>query len=221
MYQGLDTQAMEDLAARAATSVCKRIPGSSWEDLKQDGIVWMLAHEHKLIEWASDEDQGYFKTYRNVYQEVVRLAAKDKAARTGYHHTDNFYYSLPMLRRMLPLFYMDKLASLIPSLTDELDLPDRDAYLDIESGLRKIPLAVRQTLFAWYGEDRDQTEVISELADFHDISYEAAAKRHMRTLKKLQEAIGGPAPSTHVGRKAISNAAARAAVSNAYDEGSG
>lgn len=218
-YVGLDVGAMQDLAGRAATAICKRIPGSSWDDLQQDGIVWMLSHEHKLIEWSEDPDQGMGKTYRSVYHELLDLAQKDKAARSGYHHLDNFYYSVPMLRRVLPLYYLDKLAESSAELTEELDLPDRDAYLDIEMGLKKVTIAQRDALHRYFGEDRDLDEVVGEIMAEHECSYEAGRKRVDRTLAKLQDAIGGPAPSTHVGRKAVSNATARAATGNAYDPG--
>jgi hypothetical protein len=218
-YDGLSTEAMEELAGRAASSICKRIAGSSWEDLKQDGILWMLSHEHKLIEWSEDPDQGMGKTYRSVYHELLDLAQRDKALRTGYHHLDNFYYSMPMLRRILPLYYLDRHAAITVGMAEELDLPDRDAYLDIELGLKKVTIAQRQALQAWFGEDRDLDEVVGDIMSEHECSYEAGRKRVDRTLAKLQNAIGGPAPSTHVGRKAVSNATARAAVANAYDPG--
>jgi len=218
VIEGFDYEAMEDLAMRAATSICKRVSGSSREDLKQDGIVWMLSHQHKLIEWAEDPDQGYGKTYRSVYHCLLDLAQRDKAIRTGYHPDDNFYYSLPMLKRILPLFYMDTMADMSAEL-NELDLPDRDAKLDVEAGLKKVPMAIRQKLFAWFHEDRDQTEVVSEIAETNEISYEAARKRWERTIRKLQEAIGGPAPTYHRPRKVISNAAAQALTHNAYDPG--
>jgi len=211
-YQGLDVVAMEDLAGRAATATCKRIAGSSWEDLKQDGLLWMLSHEHKLIEWSEDPDQGMGKTYRSVCNELLDLAQKDKAARSGYHHLDNFYYSIPSLRRMLPLFYADLVV-------EDLNLPDRDAWLDIETGLKKITIGQRQALQAWYADDRDMDEVVGEIMAVHGCSYEAGRKRVDRTVAKLQAAIGGPAPSTHKGRQAVSNAAARARVGNAYDPG--
>jgi len=217
MLEGFDYEAMEDLASRASSSVCKRIAGSSWEDLKQDGIVWMLSHEHKLIEWSEDPDQGYGKTYRSVYHCLLDLAQRDKAVRTGYRPEDNFYYSLSMLKRILPLFYADVLADLSDELVQELDLPDRDAKLDVEMGLKKCRISIRQALFAWFHEDRDQSEVVSEIAEENDISYEAARKRWERTIARLQSAIGGPAPTYHRPRKAISNAAAQAITSNAYD----
>lgn len=222
-YAGLDVDGMYELSGRAAAAVTRRLRGSQQdrEDLTQDGVEWILSHQHKIEEWFLDPevtDGGYGKTFKSVYHHILEIAQKEKAKRLGYENRDNFYYSVGMLRRVLPLFYSDKLAELLDDLTEELDLPDRDVYLDIERGLKLVKPDVRTALYQWFGEDRDFEDVANEISEAKGISNEAARKKMYRVVKKLQEQIGGERPQNpEGGRRAITNAQARAITAKQWD----
>lgn len=221
MYAGLDVEAMYDLAGRASRAVVKRLQGSSQEDLEQDGIEWMLANEERIKNWHDTcETDTMFqgKLFKSVYHHMLEVAQKEKAERTGYLPQDNFYYSVGMIRKLLPLYYMDKIASITPGMAEELDLPDRDIYLDFDRALRIVRDDIRTVLYQWFGEDRDLEELYCELQDVYNVSNEGARKKVYRVVKQLQEALGGEQPAQFEGRKSVSNAAARAITARAWGD---
>lgn len=220
-YAGLDVEGMYEVSQKAASAVCKLIQGSSWDDLVQDGIEWMLSHKHKIEEWHNDPtlpDGGMGKTFKSVFHHMLDVVAREKAERAGYRPEDNFYYSTGMIKRMLPLFYEDKRAEL-EGLAEELNLPDRDAYLDLERALKLVRPDVRNKLKWLFSGDQDLNLVYDEISMADGISFEAARKRIYRVIRQLQAALGGERPiNDFEGRKAISNSAARSAASRVYGD---
>ncbi len=214
----LNFEELNAVVNRAARNVCQRVANSPYEDLKQDAWEWILTHEDKVMEWHEDSDGGFGRVYRSCYHHCLDAAQGYKAQREGYANHDNYYYSTRQLRRLLPHYYLDEQIE-VNGLAAQLNCPDRDAYMDIERGLSLLSERDRQNLFGWFWMEPEMGGVCQILADAEGIAFEAASARINRTVQRLQRKIGGERPVWHTSRSVVTNAAARAALSQTYDGG--
>ena len=211
----MNVEFINDVADRAARKAAAKIKGSSVEDLRQDCWVWVMSHQHKLDEWHEDMNSIEGKLFVSLYHHCLDSAQREKAERDGYKIEDNFYYSLTLLRKILPWWFEEGPDS--PPEEIEEVLPDRNIAVDLERAWKRLPAAHRGILRRAFEGDPDIGLVYQSLAVEWECSDDAARMRVTRSLQRLQDRLGGPRPSAHKEpRKVRSNAAARAALSAEY-----
>lgn len=204
----LDFDEVNAVADKAARAAARRVSGSCVEDLKQDCWIWIMSHEHKLEEWL-EEDESYGRIYVSLYHHCLEAAQQDRAQKYGYSSVDIFYYSLGMLRKILPWWFEETPGE------PPYVLPDRDVALDLQAAWKALSVADRRLLERVYGGDPDLGQTYQGLAVEWEISDDAARMRVNRSLRRLQEKLGGERPTQHR-RKVKSNAAARAEARHDY-----
>ncbi len=207
----LDVAEINRVAKQAATAAARRVSGSSVDDLAQSCWVWVMSNEGRILEWGQDEYGGTGRLYKSLYHYCLDQAQRDLAQRTGYRASDNYYYSVHQLRCLLP-WWFEEGRSDPPAV-----LPDRDAKLDMDAGWKGLSEADRRLLARAFDGDPEPGELYQALAVEWGISDEAARKRVERSIRRLQQQIGGERPSAHQKRKVYSNARARVEASNRYD----
>jgi DNA-directed RNA polymerase specialized sigma24 family protein len=211
----LNVELISQIAKQAATAAARRVRGGvSIEDLAQEAWIWVMSHPEKLEQWGMSEDSEGF-LYRSLFHYCLDVAQREKAALYGYKIEDNFYYSVTLLRKILPWWFEESPEG--PPEESVALLPDRDIALDLQAAWSALPEAHRSLLRKAFQGDPDPAETYQALAVEWECSDDAARMRVTRSLRKLQELLGGERPIEHKERRKVrSNAAARADASSRY-----
>jgi len=216
MTRSLDVDEIARICNNIGKHVHARFPETPAWDLAQEVWLWVAEHEAEVLEWPSEVSGGLVETtgstprlYRRGYRVATAYAKRQRAARLGYEPQDEFYYSIGLLRRVLPL-WLEELR------TGALIIPDRDVVLDLERGwplLRKENAALLREVFR---RDKPFADMCQLLAQHYKITPDSIEKRVDRALGDLRRVLGGPSPYDG-GRKAISNAQARAITAHQHE----
>lgn len=220
MSRELDIEEIDRICGIIGRRVHSRFPGTPAEDLSQEVWVWVAQHEEEVLEWTSERQEGLPDTtgstarlYRRGFRVATAYARREKAAATGYEPHDEFWYSIGMLRRVLPLWFEERL----PESPDKLIIPDRDIVLDLNVAFPQLSPEQSSVLRAMFEGDPEERRTYDDIADYWRVTSQSAEKKVQRALGALQELLGGPNPYEHPGRKAISNATARAITAQSFE----
>jgi len=223
---------MKPWIIQAAGSVSRAY--SSWctfSDTANTLWLWAVENESRVNEYLSQSDGE--RIVRSILNKEARTyALKERAMQSGYSPEDITWYSPNQIKAILPdvFDYEDwqsfgsggdgRSKPLVNSSGDRLA-----AILDVKSGLAKLHEVPKQILELAYGTGAS----LEFVAAFLGISEDAARKRLDRAVKALAghlnnprptdpyEAINGQFDTTTKGRKAVSNATARARTDHAWD----
>lgn len=194
--------------------------------------LFVVANEPRLAEYMSRENGERILTVI-LQQEARTWAIKERATVSGYSPEDLTWYSLAQIRDLLPDVYdYEGWQSSGGSATERSSKPIANAtgdrlasIIDVSMALKKLP-GQHQDILACHFQDGNDFEFIARV---YDSTSEAIRKRIERMLKAIQGHLGGARPTDPYeaingqfdtrskGRKAVSNAAARAATDNAWD----
>lgn len=186
---------------------CKTLPAG---DIAQ--AAWERALERS--EWfAKQLEQGHVGLIREELRRAAWRACKDeeryqrtkRAVANGYDADDEQFYTLGLLRALLPAFFDGGVAEEPPktrggrggSLKSE-----RGDYLtmmvDIGAGMEKIAPHERRSLEQWFslpqGDDSSGRSYRSQFASSQGMTLAAMEQRVTRALRSLQKALGGDNP---------------------------
>lgn len=215
--------------------------GADQADMSQEGWVWIYLHPGKVNEWfdpdlysAKDGERLLARTLRN---ELHDFGEELKAQHLGYSRDDLVHYSRGMVRALLPSMF-DPEAWLHPE-TPSSDTERRQKSVPAEGGNWVATLAdVSQGFDKLDEEDRDLLAAFHRdswsnkmLAEEAGVTEQTMSYRHDQAIKRLVNLLGGPAPRAehdadcnhehrdpYQGRRAVTNATARAIQQGNYDE---
>lgn len=216
--------------------------GGSHEDFYQEAWIWVASHPKKIALWF-DPDLTAPKVGEKMLAQTLRNELADigedlKAQHLGYSRDDLSHYSRAMLRELLPSMFDDE-AWLHPEQgTGERRAPSDPAaggnwvatLADVSRAYDSLDASDRDLLAAFH-RDEYSNKLLSEM---HDVTEQTMSYRHDQAVKRLLKALGGPkdlggadakahdAECEHAwrsGRRAVSNASARAYQQSVYEEG--
>jgi DNA-directed RNA polymerase specialized sigma24 family protein len=210
---------------------------STWTsvlDVRQHLWSWAYQNQDRISDYLNQEDGE--RIVRSILnQEARNYAVKERAAVSGYNPEDVAWYTVTAIKRTLPdVFDYNDWQSFQAGNGGPSNQPaawsgDRLAtIIDISKAVDSLPADRREFLKIIYGDGAG----VEAAAAAQGITLEAAHKRHQRALKTLSRALNDPRPvdpmegatyeqwkanqhfydTRSKGRKAISNAAARAAT---------
>lgn len=216
---------------------------SAWTsipDVRQHLWSWAYANEAKVSEYLAHQDgERIIRSILN--QEARNYAARERAVSTGYEYDDVAWYTITAIRRVLPdvFDYADwqsfELKGGGPSNKPAAWSGDKLATLiDIKGALDSLPAERVTLLRRHYGDGL----TVEACATLENVSVEACSKRIQRALKALSRALNDPRPVDPMEgatyeqwkanqhfydtrskfRKAMSNAASRAATDGNYGD---
>lgn len=194
--------------------------------------LFVVANESRLAEYMSRENGERILTVI-LQQEARTWAIKERATVSGYSPEDLTWYSLAQIRDLLPDVYdYEGWQSSGGSATERSSKPVANAtgdrlasIIDVSLAVKKLPPEHQSILWFHYHDGKDY----EWLADYMDSTPEAIRKRIERMLKAIQGHLGGVRPTDPYeavngqfdtrtkGRKAVSNATARAMTDNAWE----
>ena len=207
--------------------------GMERDDMSQVAYVWIFDHPDKVLDWLhgmepKDFERILAKTLRNECHDAGESA---KADHLGYSREDLVYYSKATLRDLLPAVF-DEEAWLHPEQGDgERRAPSDPAtggnwlatLADVARAFKQLSAEDKDLLIAFH-KDEIPNKI---LAQRYSVTEQTMSYRHDRVLHRLVKILGGPKPRPQHdeecnhwagGRRAMSNAAARAAQSSYYEE---
>jgi len=217
MSRELDVEEISRICDIIGRRVHGRFPETPAEDLSQEVWIWVAEHTDEVLEWTPERQEGLPDTtgstprlYRRGFRVATAYAKRERAALRGYEPRDEFWYSVGMLRKVLPLWFEERL-------TDTIVLPDRDIILDLNAGFALLSAEQSAVLRVMYEGDPEEQRTYDDIAGHWRITPQSAEKKVQRALQALQAALGGPNVYDNQRRKAISNAQARAITAHATD----
>ena len=206
-------------------------------DMSQAAWVWLLQHKHKVADWFEEDDEVAPRRLARAVRNAMHDAGEDsKAQHLGYSREDLKFYRKGEVAALLDVVF-DPESWLEKPVPDGGRVAPSDpatggnwtaGLADVSLAFDKLDAEDQEMLLAFH---RDKISN-NEMADRHDISHQVMSYRHDRALKRMVEHLGGFAPApVHddecdhgtgqpwpSGRRAMSNAAARALTQSQYED---
>lgn len=165
-----------------------------YDDLVQEGWLWAITCRERVDEWLATESAGIVKF--RLIRHLLRYARREKAERSGYSVDDEYYYSLEMLRVVLPVVLAS--GGHKPVRGEEpkgrvavQEYGDWEAtYADLRTAFRALAPDDQALLSAYYVQERPSAVLAAELG----CTDAAVRNRANAALKRLQKNVGGPPP---------------------------
>lgn len=210
--------------------------GTELDDVAQELRIWVFRHPEKIATWEGEHEPWDVDKLvaRSLRHEANRYCQQIKAQSVGYSYDDLAWYSRGELKVLLDAMF-DREAWTEPPVSESGGRSRRDPA----TGGNWIAMLadVAQAFDRLSERDRNLLRVFHEhrvpnvtLADREGVSPQAMSAKHQKALDRLLRLMGGERPrNTHdepececeqyLGtRRVISNAAARAAQDNYYEE---
>jgi len=212
--------------------------GAEQADLSQQGWLWIYAHPRKMLEWFdsdnySEKDSAYILA-RVLRNECSRYGEAIKAQHLGYSLDDLSYYSRTMVRELLPMMFDDE-AWHHPEQGDGERRSGGDpatggnwvaTLADVSRAYDKLDPSDRDLLARFHRDGVSN----NAMAESCGVSKQTMSDWHDKAVRRLVDQLGGVKAraehgedcdhewNTWMGRRAQSNAAARAQQQGYYDE---
>lgn len=224
----LNYDVVHPMVKQVARSVSSSFPQYvTSEDTEGHLWVWIYDKRSTLIKLVEDDPQNWQAKIASTLRKVASdYCAKEKAAVEGYSTDDLYRYSIPKIKELLPdIFeYQDwqtfgqKGDGQPGSKPLANQTGDRVAELvDIRAAVKALPEDTKQLLYLVHVFQY----TADNLAEYFEITVEAAKKRSQRAYGAVQRELGRRDPGDQPGpvqrRTVRSNAAWRAAQSSQYE----
>lgn len=223
----LDYDIMTKMVRDVARSVSSSFPQYvTSEDTEGHLWVWVYEKKTQIQKAVEDGPQWEAKIASTLRKVASDYCAREKAAVEGYSVEDLYRYTIPKIKSLLPdIFeYQDWQSFGLkgdgqPSSKPQANQTgDRIAELvDIRAAVKALPEETKELLYLLHVYNY----TAENLAEYFDISLEAAKKRMQRAYGAVQKSLGrrdpGAEPSPADRRTVRSNAAWRASQGAQYE----
>lgn len=204
---------LASMIPRVAAKTHHRYPGVPAEDMEQE--MWLRALEipDELAGYLEAEDErkvwDRLKTAaKRIGREDERFRRAQKAAAAGYSPEDEQFYSIGLLRNLLPLYVDNGVTDAPPrgrtqdGGRSKSDGSEKLGYLammiDLDVALKQVSGYHRSLLKSYFalpqGEGGDDVWKRQQMASSMGMTYDALRMRVARALVSLQEELGGASP---------------------------
>lgn len=193
--------------------------GADHEDFRQEFMCWLLAHKKGVgqrLEANPEEGLKYVgKSLRNQGKDHLRALR----SQSGRSVDDNYRYTRAEVKALLPVMYAPE--RWYESPRPEGSIPEADwvaSLTDVQRAYARLGEEDRDLLAMFHREGWTN----KMMAQSADVSEALMSYRHNRALDRLLRLLGGVnrvEPNPWQGRRAVSNAAARAYQRSSYETG--
>lgn len=184
--------------------------GATHEDFSQEMIAWLLENEAKIaarFTENTEEATAYVaKCLRNECKDHLANLKGQSSGDTG----SQYDYGRDELKLLLQLMFT-------PADAEQMSVTVTESIADVARVFDRLGFEDQAILTALHRDDFNN----KMLAELYDISEANMSYRHNRAVLRLQKLLGGERAQAHdpwTGRRAISNSAARARLSSAYED---
>jgi RNA polymerase sigma factor (sigma-70 family) len=185
--------------------------GATHEDFSQEMIAWLLDNESKVAaRFSEDVEEATAYVAKCLRNECKDHLSALKAQATGENSQTQYDYGREELKVLLQIMFSGT--------TEFTSVTVAESVADVEQAYRGLAREDCSILEAFHRDGFNN----KMLAELYDISEANMSYRHNRAVLRLQRLLGSTevnAPDPWVGRRAISNSAARAQTSGYYEDG--
>ena len=203
IWEEIDTE-----AAIAGRSVYRRFGNwAEFDDLKQAALEYAWKRSDKVAEFMMRDDEIERRRGRAALSTFLRRAAeryarKEKAKKSGYQATDEYFYKVALVENLIRAVYnndIDMVGQVFDAETMNTKRSKRLAnegndvlamVADIDRAMRKIDPRMRLILLERYGADL----TLSAIAEMHSISQSRVDQIVRAGMKNMIEVLGGRSP---------------------------
>lgn len=190
--------------------------GADHEDFRQEFMVWLLAHQKDVGQRMTLDQEGALnyvgKSLRNKGKDHLRALR----AQSGRDVDDAYLYTRDEVKALLPIAFEPDHWHEFPRSVSESEWVA--SLTDVSRAYDSLVLEDRDLLAMFHREGWTN----KMMAQATNISEALMSYRHNRALTRLLKLLGAPEGAAHdpwKGRRAMSNAAARARQSQTYTSG--
>jgi DNA-directed RNA polymerase specialized sigma24 family protein len=218
----MEPTAFKTMLESVASGTARLFPGyATADDVTQELWIWAFENQDTVRRYDEEED-GERKLAFVLKQKAITYCNGEKAARLGYSPDDVVGYGVKQLKILLQdvFEYEDWQSGAVsydptPKAKRIEATDDRLASMaDVKSGLERLDERHYNMLVAKYKYHYSD----ERLADLMEIGLSSVATTLNRSVRALSRLLSTPVqPDAPQGRHVVSNAAARAALSNQYE----
>lgn len=187
------------MVRQVANEFRKRYPMVERDDIEQELWLWFAEHPNKMEEWSSYEEQRDTDKLvaRSLRNAALDYCTKEKAYKSGYDPSDNFFYNKQFIKMMIPAVLSDdwtkfnNVLSNIGRSTKALsESGDWMAFsADVMFAFEKLSDREKALVHLFYGEQVDGAE-LQEQVDSNK-SQKAVMMEANRAVNKMVKTLGG------------------------------
>ena len=182
----------------------RKYPMVDREDIQQELWLWFVEHPVKLESWTNEQpeqkdiDKLVARSLRNA---ALDYCLKEKAIKSGYDPSDNFFYDKQFIKIMLPAVLSEDFTRVnnvlsTSSIKSNKSLAESGDWMafsaDIKSAFDKLSLEEQVMIELYYGEDMTGEELAT--ATHSTSGSKAAIMKANRALNKMVRLLGGTKP---------------------------
>jgi len=211
-----------------------RVYGAEADDFRQEMYLWIVQNEDQVHDWLDhelfDEREGERLLAGALRNQCKDYAVDIKAQAVGYERADLHWYSKGEVKALLPSVFSESAWHEPPrsegrSTKSQAEGNNWIATLaDVAQAFTKLDPADQHLLRRFHEDDWTN----KMMAEAEDVTKQQMSYLHDRAIGRLVNLLGGSAPrpmreqtnprDPWRGRRAVSNSAARAYQSGAYDD---
>lgn len=206
------SELLGEMIPRVAAKVHRGYAAVPAEDIEQEMWLYALSHQLKMREMYSRSDEGIIweelrRAGRRACKEDERYRRALRAAASGYETEDEQFYSLRVLRLLLPRYIDGGVTEYAPQGRDQgrsgrSDGSEHGDYLaimlDLSRGLADLKPHQRNLLLRYFSLSQEDSEdgrwSRQQEASSMGLTVEALEMRVHRALVALQRELGGASP---------------------------
>jgi RNA polymerase sigma factor (sigma-70 family) len=181
----------------------RKYPMVERDDIVQELWVWFVEHPVKLDVWnkeheeQKDVDKLVARSLRNA---ALDYCLKEKAVKSGYDPSDNFFYNKQFIKIMIPAVLSDDWSKMNNMLSGSgrstKDLSESGDWIafsaDVKSAFEKLSKAEQKIVDLYYAQELTGSELATAIGS--DASDKAVMMQANRALNKMVRFVGGTKP---------------------------
>ena len=179
------------------------------EDLKQVCYEWAISRESYIAEQLNDPDPEQRKHNERklawqMKRHAERFARKEKAAKSGYHISDEVYYESFTLGQLLPFVIASVIDGTVLEQAQEMimDGQPKGSSSPSEGGnILAALLDIKKAYLALEADDKDilrfryhENYTLAQVAQVLECATSTADRKCSAALRRLQQILGGETP---------------------------
>jgi vacuolar-type H+-ATPase subunit I/STV1 len=188
-----------DMVKQVSSEYSRKYKMVERDDIEQQLWLWFAEHTNKIEEWKQLEerketDKLFAKSLRNA---ALDYCTKEKAYKSGYDPSDNFFYNKQFVKLMIPAVLSDDWTKLNNALSTmgrtTKSLAESGDWMafsaDIKIAYEKLSKREQDLVFLFYGEQIDGNELRERTES--DKSEKAVMMEANRAVNKIVRYLGG------------------------------
>lgn len=179
------------------------------DDLKQVCYEWAISRESYIAEQLNDPDPEQRKHNERklawqMKRHAERFARKEKAAKSGYHISDEVYYESFTLGQLLPFVIASVIDGTVLEQAQEMimDGQPKGSSSPSEGGnILAALLDIKKAYLALEADDKDilrfryhENYTLAQVAQVLECATSTADRKCSAALRRLQQILGGETP---------------------------